>query len=352
MLQPTKVISLKRTLIWLVPLIAVVALISLLIAVGRGVSDDSNPEFEPLGVPDLESINYPGGQPHSEKEVDLGKLLFFDKRLSSNGKFSCASCHNPDLGFGDGVALGVGVMGTPLRRNTPPLYNLAWNTVFFWDGRSASLEEQALLPVVAPDEMNMPLAELIPKLERVPYYVQAFGEIYPESGITAENAAKAIAAFERTIISDNSPFDRYMKGDKSAMSPEAIRGLELFRGKADCVDCHSGPNFTDNGFHNIGLPSTEDKGRGEVVNVRRAVGAFKTPGLRNVLLTAPYMHDGSMKSLEEVVRFYNTGGENKTDISQLIKPLRLTRGEILDLIAFLGALTDPVVIPHPKIPGS
>ena len=304
---------------------------------------------EPLGVPDVEDIEYPDGEPPSEAEIHLGKVLFFDKRLSINDRVSCASCHNPNLGLGDGMALGIGAMGSRLRRNTPHLYNLAWNVVFFWDGRTTSLEEQALQPIQSSDEMNMPLDTLVRKLKKAPYYIETFQKVYPESEITPENIAKALAAFERTIISNNSPFDRYMKGDESSMSPAAIRGMTLFGGKASCIACHDGPNFTDNSFHNIGVGG-EDAGRANITNDPTMVGAFRTAGLRNVLLTAPYMHNGSKKTLEDVIRFYAQGGENKEGISALIKPLNLTESEIADLIAFLGALTDPVVITRPDVP--
>jgi cytochrome c peroxidase len=303
----------------------------------------------PIGVQDPEDIEYPDDEPPSEAEIHLGKVLYFDARLSGDNRISCATCHNPDLGLGDGVALGRGAMGSRLKRNTPHLYNLAWNVVFSWDGRAASLEEQALEPIQSTVEMNQPLDQLISKLKTVPYYVKAFNEVYPDSGITAENLAKAIAAFERTIVSDNSPFDRYMQGNKFAMSPAAKRGMQLFLGKADCILCHDGPNFTDNSFHNIGVQG-DDPGRAKVTSDSMMVGAFKVPGLRNVSLTAPYMHDGSEATLEDVIRFYNAGGKNKEDISPIIRPLNLTKSEIADLVAFLEALTDPVVITTPEIP--
>jgi cytochrome c peroxidase len=305
--------------------------------------------FVPLGVPDPASIDYPAGEPPSEAEVQLGKVLFFEPRLSTHENISCASCHNPDLGFSDGQARGIGTMGNRLGRNTPHIYNLAWNTVFFWDGRAASLEEQALGPIQASGEMNLPLDKAVARLKDIPFYVNAFAAVYAESGITPENIGRAIAAFERTIISANSAFDRYMRGDQNAMSPDAIRGLQLFMGKANCIACHSGPNFTDESFHNIGVGDT-DPGRAAVIHDQSLTGAFKTPGLRNVLLSAPYMHDGSVPTLEEVVRFYNAGGKHTAGLSDLMKPLHLNDREIFELVAFLGALTDPVVITRPALP--
>lgn len=299
-----------------------------------------------LGTPDVDDIEYPDDDAPSIQEVELGKILFFDPRLSVNNKQSCATCHNPDLGLGDGVAAGSGTMGGPLGRNTPHIYNLAWSSTFMWDGRNASLEEQALGPIEAAGEMNMPINILLPKLNAVPFYQEQFKAIYGSSNITKENLGKAIAAFERTIISDNSAFDKYIAGNKDAMSPAAIRGLALFETKANCVSCHDGANFTDDSFHNIGIKGS-DQGRDAIMSSPGMKGAFKTPGLRNALLTSPYMHDGSLASLEEVIRFYNKGGDNVENRSKLIKPLDLTELEIQALVAFLGALTDPVLIERP-----
>lgn len=242
-------------------------------------------------------------------------------------------------------------MGGQVSRNSPHIYNLAWSNTLFWDGRASSLEEQALGPIEAAGEMNLPLSEVVPRLAKVSFYKTQFTAVYGESGLTLENVAKAIAAFERTIISDNSAYDRYIAGDTAAMSPAAIRGLALFKGKANCADCHDGPNFTDDSFHNIGVsPITVDRGRANIQESAELVGAFKTPGLRNVILNAPYMHDGSESSLEEVVHYYNKGGTHTKGLSPLIKPLHLNNLEVADLVAFLGALTDPVTIERPKVP--
>lgn len=299
-----------------------------------------------LGTPDVDDIEYPDDDAPSLQEVELGKTLFFDTRLSVNNKQSCATCHNPDLGFGDGVAAGSGTMGGSLGRNTPHIYNLAWSSIFMWDGRKASLEDQALGPIEAPGEMNMPLNILLPRLNAVPYYQEEFKAVYGSSTITKETLSKALAAFERTIISDNSAFDKYIAGNKNAMSPEAIRGLALFETKANCISCHDGVNFTDDSFHNIGIKGT-DLGRDAIMSSPGMKGAFKTPGLRNAILTAPYMHDGSLDSLEDVIRFYNKGGDEVEGRSKLIKPLGLTELEVQELVAFLGALTDPVIIERP-----
>lgn len=305
-------------------------------------------QAEPIGTPDLDDIEYPDDEPHSAAEVELGKVLFFDNRLSVNQQQSCATCHNPDLGFGDGMAQGLGTMGGILGRNTPHIYNLAWNVTFFWDGRAGSLEEQALGPIEAAGEMNMPLDQLIPRLEAVEYYQKAFKSVYG-NGITKENIGKAIAAFERTLVSINSPFDQYLAGNQEAMRPEAVRGMKLFDGKANCTKCHDGPNFTDNSFHDIGVKGS-DPGREKISGDASQRRAFKTPGLRNVIFTAPYMHDGSEGSLEDVVRFYNRGGDRKEGLSNLIEPLNLTEQEIADIVAFMGALTDAIIVERPKVP--
>ena len=302
-----------------------------------------------LSTPDIDDIEYPDDEPHSELEIELGKVLFFDTRLSINHGQSCASCHNPDLGFSDGMASGVGTMGGSLGRNTPHLYNLAWASAMFWDGRMETLEEQALGPIEAAGEMNMPLNQLLPRLKKVRYYRETFTKVYGDEGINKTNLGRAIAAFERTIISDNSPFDQYIAGDKTAMSPAAIRGLEIFKGKGNCIDCHDGANFTDDSYHNIGV-NNGDEGRYAVTGNKNMKGAFKTPGLRTIIYSAPYLHDGSAASLEEVIDFYNKGGNGGENIDKLIKPLGLSKQEKFDLIAFMGALTSPVIIKRPRIP--
>jgi cytochrome c peroxidase len=322
-------------------------LIAMMLASGA----DCVPAADALGVPDPATIEYPEGAPPSQEEILLGKTLFFDSRLSINHRESCASCHNPSLGFSDGMAKGLGAMGSALGRNSPHLYNLAWNMVLFWDGRASSLEEQALAPIQSPGEMNMPLDSLIARLQGVAAYRERFAKVYGKSGVCKENVGRAIAAFERTLISDNSAFDKYMRGNAGAMGPEAVRGLDLFKAKGGCIQCHSGPNLTDESFHNIGL-GDGDIGRAKIFPGATAMGAFKTPGLRNAALTAPYMHDGSEPTLESVVRFYNKGGAVAQGRDRLINPLHLSEGEIRDLVAFLGALTDPIRIDPPDIPKS
>lgn len=301
-----------------------------------------------LGVPDRSTIDWPDGEPAAPAVISLGRTLFFDQRLSQHQNQSCATCHNPDLGFSDGLAKGLGTKGNRLDRNSPHLYNLAWSRVLFWDGRVVTLEEQALGPIQAAGEMGMDLPGLVARLEAVPAYHELFTAAFGTPAIDAPRIATAIAAFERTIIADNTPFDRYMRGEEAALGPEAKRGLALFVGKANCIACHSGPNFTDDSFHNLGTKDA-DRGRAAIEAGALAERAFKTPGLRNTALTGPYLHDGSEASLEAVVRFYSRGGDAPTP-DPLMRKLDLTDQEVADVVAFLGALTDPVARERPSIP--
>lgn len=284
--------------------------------------------------------------------VELGKLVFFDPRLSGDDAISCATCHDPKKGWADGLKTGVGHKGKPLKRNTPTVINIDHRLPLFWDGRAKDAEEQALLPISNPDEMAEDLDKLAEQLRTVPEYVARFERAFPRAGITKETLAKALAAFERTLLSVDSPYDRYLEGDRAAISPEAARGLELFVGKAACVKCHDGPQLTDNGFHNIGVAGG-DEGRHKIVTVALMKGAFKTPGLRDVALTAPYFHDGSAKTLLAVVEHYNRGGDSKDNLDPDIKPLHLTPDEQAALVALMEAMTgrSPAVEP-PVLPGA
>ncbi|MDX2471140.1 MAG: cytochrome c peroxidase [SAR324 cluster bacterium] len=309
--------------------------------------------FEPLGVPDPDEVEFESDFDINEKVIDLGKTLFFDNRLSINKSQSCATCHNPDLGFGDGMAKGIGALGGKLGRNVPHIYNLSWNNRFFWDGRAKTLEEQALGPIQSKAEMNMDIPTLVRRLQQVPAYRLKFKKAFGDEAITDKTIAAALAAFEATITVTNTPFDQFTKGNHAALSPSAKRGLKLFKKKARCVKCHDGANFTDVGFHNIGvkdLDKTADVGRYKIDPAKNLRGAFKTPGLRNTAFTAPYMHNGSLGSLEEVVRFYNRGGEKSPNKDKLMKKLNLSEQEIFDLVAFLGALSEPLNITRPVIP--
>ncbi|MBV1884477.1 MAG: c-type cytochrome [Pseudomonadales bacterium] len=286
-------------------------------------------------------------EPVSQRRIDLGKTLFFDKILSHDKTVSCATCHQPEYGFADPVAFSTGVSKKPLARHTPHLFNIFSNSSFFWDGRSPSLEHQALQPIPNEDEMGLPVKEMVKRLKQEPRYVTEFGAVFPRSGVTAKNVGIAIAAFERTIVADNTPFDRFQSGDTKALSASAKRGMDLFFDKkTNCSKCHSGDNFTDSDFHNTGLFG-EDLGRATVdrhgqFQMRpypffHTQKAFKTPSLRNVSLTAPYMHNGAFNTLEEVIEIYNKGGQDPESygISLDIKPLSLTQQEMKDLVLFL-----------------
>jgi len=285
-------------------------------------------------------------------KVALGKQLFFDPRLSGDNTKSCASCHQPEKAFTDGLPRAKGATGKELSRNTPTLLNVGFYSAYFWDGRAGSLEEQALFPIQSPDEMNQDLAALEKELQAVPGYVSQFQAVFG-SRVTAANVAKALAAFERTLVSRNSPFDRYLAGNKSALSEEAERGWELFRGAAECIRCHNGPNFSDSKFYRLGTSFT-DKGRGAVTADKRAFYAFRTPGLRDVARTAPYLHDGSLATLYQVVEFYYRSAPQQApdgmplDIAPL---LGQSYSEISAIVAFLESLNGgPPQISKPVLP--
>jgi cytochrome c peroxidase len=317
----------------------------------------------PLGLPDLET---PDDNPQTPEKIALGKKLYFDPRLSADDTTSCATCHDPDKGFADGAPVSAGIKGQKGGRNAPSVLNAVYYRVQFWDGRAPSLEEQAKGPIVNPIEMGMPSHQaVVEKLRGIKEYQEAFQEAFGKEGITIDTIARAIAAFERTIIADNSPFDLYFfKGDKKAMSEAAVRGMEVFKGKGKCNLCHPfTPDralFTDNGFHNIGVGMDKpnpDLGRYSVVEgparTQGLKGAFKTPTLRNIAITAPYMHDGSQKTLEEVVDFYDKGGHPNPYLDPQIQPLNLTRQEGADLVEFMKALTSddlPALIASVKKP--
>jgi cytochrome c peroxidase len=304
------------------------------------------------GGPPLAVVEIIGADP---AETSLGKALFFDTRVSSSGTTACATCHQPERGFSDGKRFSQGASGATLPRHTPHLYNLASMDVYFWDGRATSLEEQARLAIENPDEMGGSLEALVSKLSAVPDYERQFQAAFPRDGITTEAIVRAIASFVRSLVSAGSPYDRYLEGEADALTESADRGRGLFFGRANCSACHSGPNLTDGGFHNTGVPG-DDRGRAALDRVGefrvqpypffQTNKAFKTPGLRNVALSAPYFHDGSEATLRDVVRFYDRGGKDRASygLSADIKPLGLTDGEIYDVVAFLESLTSRVDI--------
>ena len=286
------------------------------------------------------TIPFPEENPFTKAKADLGRALYFDPRLSRSNMQSCASCHNPSFAWGDGLPKGVGDQMHELGRRSPTILNAAWSEALMWDGRFETLEEQALGPIQAGVEMNMPLDELIAKLNKIEGYRPLFAAAFDDDGeITADKIAMAIATYERTVVSGEAPFDRWIKGNRAAISASAERGFHLFNGKARCAACHSGWRFTDDSFHDIGLPDG-DIGRGaELPGIVKMQHAFKTPGLRNIDQRGPYMHDGSLATLREVVEHYDEGGVRRPSISDDMQPLGLSDREKQDLVAFMETLT-------------
>ncbi|MBI3815470.1 MAG: cytochrome-c peroxidase [Nitrospinae bacterium] len=295
----------------------------------------------PLGLP--ADYEIPKDNPMTPEKVELGRLLYFDKRLSVDDTVACASCHSPDFGFTDGKPVSAGVGSLKGGRSAPTVINRLYSKAQFWDGRAGSLEEQAAGPIVNPIEMGMPSHPMVVnKLNTIDGYRKLFKKVFGSEEITLDKITKAIAAFERTVLSGNSPFDRRkFKVDMDAMTESQLRGQEIFMGKASCTSCHAGFNFTDESFHNVGVgmdKAKQDLGRYDVTKKEEDKGKFKTTTLRDVERTAPYMHDGSFKTLEDVVEFYNKGGVKNPQLDKDIKPLNLTPQEKKDLVEFLKAL--------------
>ena len=366
--------------------LAVLAFVLLLPALVRAADSDlATSSFEiklPLGIPqDLWAYFIPKDNPMTSAKVDLGRRLFFDQRLSVDGTVSCATCHDPKRAFTDGKRIAEGIGGRAGVRNSPTLLNAMFNAGQFWDGRAGSLEAQAKLPLVNRDEMgNRSLDEVVTRIASVPEYAKDFERVFG-SAVTIDNITKAIGAFERTLVSANSPLDRYLAGDVNAMNESARSGLALFRGKARCGVCHAFnqnfaafatfPFFTDMNYRNTGIAAnyggfeslakramaasreSSIDAASELLKHERAgelgrfvvsgntldVGAFRTPSLRNVELTAPYFHDGSAATLEDVVRYYVKGGNPNSNRDWQLEPVALSEGEQRDLVEFLKALT-------------
>jgi cytochrome c peroxidase len=276
----------------------------------------------------------------STTRAALGKRLFHEPRLSRDASVSCAECHRPELAFTDGRPTAKGVRGQVGARNTPTLVNRALGRSQFWDGRAATLEEQALGPIENPAEMDLPIAEALARLGSDPAYQRDF-QLAFGGGPTRERLALALSAYERTIYSVDAPFDRFIAGDHTALDASAQRGLALFGGRAKCAECHTGVNFTDEAFHCLGV--SVDEGRGKVTGKRAEDGAFRTPTLREVAHTAPYMHNGSLKTLAEVVEYYDRGGDPHPNLDAKMTRLNLTAQEKADLVAFMRALSGRVV---------
>jgi cytochrome c peroxidase len=293
---------------------------------------------EPFAVPKgLPPLRIPEDNPMTPDKVELGKLLYFDKRLSVDNTISCASCHDPQKGWSNGDQFATGVGGLKGGRSAPTIINAAYFTLQFWDGRAKHLEGQALGPIQNPIEMNMKLEEVVDRLNKIPAYRQQFQKVFGTE-VNSEGIAKAIASFERTVLSGDAPYDRFKAGDKSALSEAAQRGLKVFNNKGHCSACHSGSNFSDGAFHNIGVgmaAKEPDLGRYVVTKLSGDRGAFRTPTLREVGRHNPYMHDGSEKTLEDVVDWYDKGGFANPQLDEEIFPLKLSPQEKSDLVTFL-----------------
>ena len=270
----------------------------------------------PLGLDLL--VPVPQDSPMTPESITLGRRLFQDKRLSRDGSVSCATCHDPERAFSDSRRIAVGIGGRKGRRHAPALINRAYGTSFFWDGRSKSLEAQVVMPIEDPNEMDLSLQEASARVELPPHEI-----------------ARALASFVRSLLSGNSRYDRFAAGESSVLTPREKQGLELFRGKANCAVCHVGPNFTDEQFHNTGVAwrngRLEDEGVGQ--------GRFRTPTLRDLMRTAPYMHDGSFDTLTDIIEFYEKGGRANPALDPEIRSLRLTEDEKGALAEFLATLT-------------
>ncbi len=328
--------AMSRLLVLLLP-----GLTGLFAAATAAVPRDTLParldvETVPAGLP---ARPVPADNKLDAGRVALGRRLFFDPILSADRTIACASCHPPERGFAHPAPRGIG--GRMLARRAPTLFNRAYGRSFFWDGRARSLEEQALVPIEDRNEMGARLSVVLGRLKEDAGYRKAFAAAFAD-GVTAANLGKALASFERVLLRGNSRVDRFRKnGEHAALTPQERHGLWLYESKGQCWRCHGGGNFTDEGFHNTGVgwgKKPADPGRAGVTGKEADRGKFKTPTLRGVALTGPYMHDGSLKTLEEVVEFYNRGGVANPGLDPLMQPLKLSKEEVQALVAFLKAL--------------
>lgn len=325
--------------------------------------DEVKKDFQDIGP--LSEMSFPEDNLYSEDKMELGKMLFFDPRLSGSGQISCATCHNPEIGWSDGSRVSLGHNKQTGTRNAPTLMNIGYAKTFFWDGRAATLEEQVKAPIENPIEMNLHMSMATKNISKIkeykPFFVKAFGN----GEVTEEKITKAIATFERSLISPPSRFDQFVAGKKEALTDSEINGLHLFRTKANCVNCHNTPYFSDQKFHNLGLSyygtQYEDLGRYVVTKKNEDVGKFKTPTLREVSVSKPYMHNGFFPELANVVMMYNTGMMDETSKetpindpkfphkSGMVEKLNLTDDEVFDIVAFLKTLSTNRYKIHPAV---
>lgn len=302
---------------------------------------------EPVTLPTIAGLEdpntyVPAENPLTKEKIELGRAIFFDKRMSKDNTIACASCHMAKKGFADGMPVSTGIKGQKGGRSAPVSFNRVYSKAQFWDGRAATLEDQSIGPFTNPIEHGFANHdEMVAKMKKMPGYRKLFQEVFGGE-ITIQDVGRAVASFQRTVLSGNSAVDKYdIGGDQNALSDSARRGLELFRGKARCTRCHSGFNFTDEKFHNLGIGWDDNKvdlGRYMETKNPEDIGAFKTPTLREISRTAPYMHDGRFKTLEEVVKFYNQGGVKNPHQDNTIIPLEMTDDEQQDLVAMLKSL--------------
>ena len=305
------------------------------------------PAAERLDIP-LGLDNYlpvPEDNPLTREKVELGRRLFNEKQLSRDGTVACSTCHDPKRNFTDDKPLAEGVFGRIGARRVPAILNRGYGTAFFWDGRIPTLEEQVLQPIINDKEMDMTLEEVVAKLRKDEAYAAEFDSVFGHA-ITEQDVSHALAGYVRTILAGNSRYDRYLNGEGDALTELERRGLEIFRGKGNCTDCHLGPNLTDEKFRNTGIAwkngELADLGRFRFTKRENDRGSFKTPTLRNAASRAPYMHDGSLATLSDVADYYNRGGNRNPWLDRELLPLRLTDTEKEALVAFLHTLTGPV----------
>ena len=318
-------------------------LLSCIIAGSRiCVAQDDKPHAKlPPPSPGFPAIRFPADNPYSFERASLGKILFFDGRLSSNGAISCAFCHKPNHGFSDDQPFSFGVDGQPTGRHTPTLINRAWGKSEFWDGRAPTLESQVVIPETNPHEMGETTDQLVQKLQAIKGYAPLFAAAFGDSTINFERITQALANYERTIVSGDAAYDRFVAGDKSALTKEQKAGLEFFNGKGECAECHKPPFFTDESFANLGVGAANkvpDPGRADVTKKKRDLGKFKVPTLRDLARRGPYMHDGSLKTLGDVLDFYAKGGIPNPHVDTRLLQFYMDAETKRDLLAFLDAL--------------
>ncbi|MCX5800141.1 MAG: cytochrome-c peroxidase [Candidatus Eisenbacteria bacterium] len=314
----------------------------------------------PQKLGNLPQVSVPADNPQTGMKIMLGKQLYFDTRLSKDNTISCATCHDPLAGWADKGPTSEGIGSQRGGRRAPPVSNAAYLPLQFWDGRAPSLEEQAKGPIQNPVEMGNTHEQMLRTVGDIPGYVEEFKNVFGTTPVTIDQVAQAIAAFERTVITTDSPFDRLVKGDDTALTPLEKQGLEIFNGKAHCTACHWGGHFTDGRFHNLGVtqsgPLKVDDGRSEITKNPKDTRAFKTPTVRDAALRPPYMHTGGEKTLTDVVNFYNKGGGTRDAyLDRIMVPLGLTDQEVSALVAFMTrAMTslNPEVAAVTPIPAS